>query len=39
MADPEFDVTIVVGRGPGTARLLSSDLSKDYVELNSAYST
>jgi glutamate N-acetyltransferase/amino-acid N-acetyltransferase len=39
MADPEFDVTIVVGRGPGKARLLSSDLSKDYVELNSAYST
>ena len=39
MADPEFDVTIVVGRGKGTARLLSSDLSKDYVDLNSAYST
>jgi glutamate N-acetyltransferase/amino-acid N-acetyltransferase len=39
MSDPEFDVTIVVGRGTGTARLLSSDLSKDYVDLNSAYST
>lgn len=39
MADAEFDVTIVVGSGPGAARLLSSDLSKDYVELNSAYST
>ena len=39
MAEPEFDVTIVVGRGKGCARLLSSDLSKDYVDLNSAYST
>lgn len=39
MAEPEFTVSIVLGRGPGRARLLTSDLSKDYVDLNSAYST
>jgi len=39
MAESEFDVTIAIGRGKGKARLLSSDLSKDYVDLNSAYST
>jgi N-acetylglutamate synthase/N-acetylornithine aminotransferase len=32
-------VSIVLGRGSGRARLLASDLSKDYVDLNSAYST
>ena len=39
MTQPEFTVTIVIGKGPGTARLLTTDLSKDYVDLNSAYST
>jgi len=32
-------VSIFVGTGPGKARRLTTDLSKDYVELNSAYST
>ena len=39
MSRPEFTVDIVIGKGRGTARLLTTDLSKDYVELNSAYST
>ena len=39
MARPEFTVSIAVGTGPGRARRLTTDLSKDYVELNSAYST
>jgi glutamate N-acetyltransferase/amino-acid N-acetyltransferase len=39
MARPEFTVSISVGTGPGKARRLTTDLSKDYVELNSAYST
>jgi len=39
MAQPEFTVSIALGRGPGRARRTTTDLSKDYVELNSAYST
>ncbi len=39
MARPEFEVRIDVGRGPGAAHLVTTDLSHDYVELNSAYST
>jgi glutamate N-acetyltransferase/amino-acid N-acetyltransferase len=39
MARPEFEVRIDVGRGRGAARLVTTDLSHDYVELNSAYST
>ena len=39
MGQVEFSVRIAVGTGKGTARLTTTDLSKDYVELNSAYST
>ncbi|HEY8518017.1 MAG TPA: bifunctional glutamate N-acetyltransferase/amino-acid acetyltransferase ArgJ [Candidatus Binatia bacterium] len=39
MQRPEFDVTIRLGQGRAQARLRTSDLSHDYVELNSAYST
>lgn len=39
MALPEFTVSISVGKGPGRGRLMTTDLSKDYVDLNSAYST
>jgi glutamate N-acetyltransferase/amino-acid N-acetyltransferase len=39
MAQPEFTVSISIGKGRGRARLLTTDLSKDYVDLNSAYST
>lgn len=39
MAQPEFTVAITLGRGPGKARRTTTDLSKDYVDLNSAYST
>lgn len=39
MRRPEFVVTIVLGGGPGRARMRTTDLSQDYVHLNSAYST
>ena len=39
MAQPAFDVVIKIGQGRAQARLRTTDLSHDYVELNSAYST
>jgi len=39
MGQLEFTVRIAVGKGRGKARVMTTDLSKDYVELNSAYST
>jgi glutamate N-acetyltransferase / amino-acid N-acetyltransferase len=39
MQASEFDVGIKLGSGRGRAAFLASDLSHDYVELNSAYST
>ena len=39
MQASEFDVGIKLGSGRGRATFLTSDLSHEYVELNSAYST
>ena len=39
MADGEFTVRIDLASGSGRARFLTSDLSHDYVEFNSAYTT
>jgi glutamate N-acetyltransferase/amino-acid N-acetyltransferase len=39
MAEPEVGVRIVVGDGPGTARVLGGDLSYDYVRINGEYTT
>ncbi len=35
----EFSIGCVVGRGPGTAEVLSADLSPEYVELNARGTT
>jgi glutamate N-acetyltransferase/amino-acid N-acetyltransferase len=39
MAHAEFDVRCKVGGGPGTATILTSDLTPDYVKLNAEGST
>ncbi|MQA99085.1 MAG: bifunctional glutamate N-acetyltransferase/amino-acid acetyltransferase ArgJ [Actinobacteria bacterium] len=39
MAAGEFEVVCTVGAGPGTATILTSDLSPDYVKLNAEGST
>jgi glutamate N-acetyltransferase / amino-acid N-acetyltransferase len=39
MTEPEVGVRIVVGDGPGTARVLGGDLSYDYVRINGEYTT
>jgi glutamate N-acetyltransferase/amino-acid N-acetyltransferase len=39
MGDDEVVVSCVVGRGPGTAEILSTDLSEEYVSLNAEIST
>jgi glutamate N-acetyltransferase/amino-acid N-acetyltransferase len=39
MAGSEFTVRIELGGGDGRARLITGDLSHDYVEFNSAYTT
>ena len=39
MKEPEFVVGCVVGEGPGTAEILSADLSADYVRLNAEGTT
>lgn len=39
MSADEFTLSCVVGDGPGTAEILSSDLSENYVRLNAGGST
>ena len=39
MAADEFTLSCVVGEGPGTAEILSSDLSESYVRLNAGGAT
>jgi glutamate N-acetyltransferase/amino-acid N-acetyltransferase len=39
MKAAEFSVRIDLGKGSGAASLITTDLSHDYVELNSVYST
>ncbi len=38
-AQPEIDISIRVGRGPGTARVYTCDLTHAYVDINGAYRT
>lgn len=39
MAQTEFEVDCVVGRGPGTSEVLTCDLTPDYVKLNAEGTT
>ncbi len=39
MLRDEFSIRIELGDGPGTARMITSDLSPAYVRFNSAYTT
>ncbi len=36
--DGDFTVTMTVGTGPGTARVITTDLTPDYVTFNAEYS-
>jgi glutamate N-acetyltransferase/amino-acid N-acetyltransferase len=36
---PEVPIEVVLGRGPGRARVWSCDLSYDYVRINAEYTT
>ncbi len=38
IAEGDFAVTMTVGRGPGSARVLTTDLTPDYVNFNAEYS-
>ena len=39
MSEPRYEIRIRVGDGPGAARLLTSDLTSEYVRINADYST
>jgi glutamate N-acetyltransferase/amino-acid N-acetyltransferase len=39
MKDPEIVLTVSVGDGAGTARILGCDLSYEYVRINGEYTT
>jgi len=39
MARREFRLELALGRGPGRARMLTSDLTVQYVHFNAAYTT
>ncbi|HKW14344.1 MAG TPA: bifunctional ornithine acetyltransferase/N-acetylglutamate synthase, partial [Candidatus Krumholzibacteria bacterium] len=39
MSAPAYEIRIVLGRGPGKSRILTSDLTADYVHINADYST
>ena len=39
MKDPEVLMTISLGGGPGSSRVLGCDLSFDYVRINGEYTT
>jgi glutamate N-acetyltransferase/amino-acid N-acetyltransferase len=38
IAEGDFTVTMTIGRGPGSARVLTTDLTPDYVAFNAEYS-
>ncbi|MDB4624976.1 bifunctional ornithine acetyltransferase/N-acetylglutamate synthase, partial [Rubripirellula sp.] len=38
-ASPEVPIVLCVGDGPGTVQYWASDLTTDYVEFNSEYTT
>ena len=39
MANREFRVQLALGRGRGRGRMLTSDLTVEYVHFNAAYTT
>jgi glutamate N-acetyltransferase/amino-acid N-acetyltransferase len=39
MSEPAYEVRVRVGSGPGAARLLTADLTPEYVRINADYST
>jgi glutamate N-acetyltransferase/amino-acid N-acetyltransferase len=39
MAQPEFTITIDLGLGPGEDRIVTCDLSEEYVRINAKYTT
>lgn len=39
MLQPRYDIRVRVGRGKGRARVLTSDLTTEYVHINADYST
>jgi glutamate N-acetyltransferase / amino-acid N-acetyltransferase len=39
MSQPKYDLRVKVGRGKGSARILSCDLTDEYVHINADYST
>jgi glutamate N-acetyltransferase/amino-acid N-acetyltransferase len=39
MSQPKYELRVRVGRGKGSARLLSCDLTAEYVHINADYST
>ncbi len=39
MLAPKYDIRVVVGKGRATARVLTTDLTSEYVHINADYST
>ena len=39
MSEPSYEIRVQVGRGDGAARILTSDLTAEYVRINADYST
>jgi glutamate N-acetyltransferase/amino-acid N-acetyltransferase len=39
MSAPEYEVRVRVGDGPGSSRILTADLTAEYVHINADYST
>ncbi len=39
MLEPKYDIRVVLGKGPGKARVLTTDLTAEYVHINADYST
>ena len=39
MSAPEYEIRIRVGNGPGASRILTADLTAEYVHINADYST
>lgn len=39
MSAPEYEIRMCVGNGPGASRILTADLTAEYVHINADYST
>lgn len=39
MLAPKYDIRVVIGKGRGSARVLTTDLTSEYVRINADYST